>query len=85
MLAKSQPVPSRSPNQGYMLIEERGNGSRLHDVFCAPSNAEAIARVQGVIEGEKAELWRGEQLIWRAGWADERDFTAPPRGGRVLS
>lgn len=85
MLAKSQPAPSPSPNHGYMLIEELGSGSRLHDLFGAPSNAEAISRVQGVIGGGKAELWRGEQLIWSGGPADERAALARHNRGGDLS
>lgn len=85
MLAKSQPAPIRRPDDGYILIEDLGSGSRLQDVFGAPSNAEAVARVQSVIGSGKAELWRGEQLIWSGGLEAERDVTARPCGGQVLS
>ena len=58
--------PCRRPEDApdaYMLVEILRDGSCLHDVFEAPSRAEAIARAQDVLEGRKAELWRGAELV----------------------
>ncbi len=63
MLAKSPPASAGPEPYAYTLVEELGDGSHLREIFSAPSNSEAIARAADVIEGQKAELWRGTQLI----------------------
>lgn len=63
MLDQHLPEIAGPPHYAYMLVEALGDGSQLRDLFGAPSNAEAIARAGNVIEGRKAELWRGEELI----------------------
>lgn len=63
MLAKGPPPSAGPAHNAYTLVEELGDGSHLREVFHAPSNSEAIARARDVIEGGKAELWRGPQLI----------------------
>jgi hypothetical protein len=73
MLAKSPPANAGPPRYAYTLVEELSDGSHLRDIFNAPSNSEAIARAQGVIEGQRAELWRGSLLICRWGEPDENE------------
>ena len=79
MLARSPPANAGPPGYAYTLVEELGDGSHLRDVFTAPSNSEAIARAQGVVEGRPAELWRGKLLICRWGQSDEGPNPATPR------
>jgi len=63
MLANRPPASAGPGHYAYLLVEALGDGSHLREVFSAPSNSEAIARAQDVIEGQKAELWRGAQMI----------------------
>ena len=77
MFAKSAPARAGPRSHAYTLVEELANGSELRDLFTAPSDAEAIARVEDVIEYGKAELWRGKRLIHS--WGHDHDAVAPIR------
>jgi len=65
-------TPPRLRAHAYMLIEVLPDGSLLRETFQAPSNAEAVERVQDVLEGRKAELWRDRQIVccWKPAPSD---------------
>lgn len=63
----SSPLEAAASADAYSLVETLKDGSSLSELFRAPSEAEAIARVKDVIEQDvQAELWLGPKLVWRS-------------------
>jgi hypothetical protein len=60
-----------------MLIEVLTDGSLLRETFEAPNNSEAVARVQDVLEGRRAELWCDRAIVCR--WNPVMGGSAPMR------
>ena len=53
MSAKSPPARAGPRHHAYTFVEELADGSHLRDLFTAPSDTEAIARAQDVIEDDQ--------------------------------
>jgi len=78
-MARDRPPRAVGPQRhAYLLIEALGDGSCLRETFLAPSDSEAVARVQDVLQGHEAELWRGRRLVAR--WRHGGDGTDPATG-----
>ncbi|WP_068878897.1 MULTISPECIES: hypothetical protein [unclassified Phenylobacterium] len=63
------------PQSAYTLVERQRCGAPLRETFVAPTQDEAIARAESVLDGGDAELWKGSHLVRR--WTQIR--LAEPR------